>query len=157
MTWRPQNNEDVGPNEHIGRRIFDEPPLVGARDQKPLERLSIQHFEDKDGEVSLDRLGRTGIDKGVVGYLRRRADKAGTKFRRTKAFRGWAVLTARKFGSPPAPPGHALSVIASPVHGDDLDENIYHAYVVDPRKDRYIMALYLRELFENHGTVTEVK
>lgn len=157
MRWTPQSNQPVGQNEHIGRRIFDEPSLVGAQDQKPLARLTIRHFEDRDGEVSLDRLGRTSIEKAVVQYLLTRADRAGEKFSYLKVFHGWAVLTARKFGSPPAPPGHALSVIASPENGNDLDANIYHAHVADPQKDRYVMALHLRELFVTHGTLRVVR
>lgn len=155
--WTPQSNQPVGPNEHVGRRLFDEPSLMGARDQKPMARLNLRHFEEKrDGQVSLDRLGRTSFDKAIVRYLKPRADKAGAKFSSPKVFHGWAVLTARKFASPPAPTGYALSVIASPENGNDLDENIYHAHVADQQRDYYGMALHLRELFETYGTIERV-
>jgi hypothetical protein len=156
--WKPQSNEPVGQNEHLGRRLFDEPSLAGAQDQKPIARLILRHFEEKrDQQVSLDRLGRTSVEKAVVRYLRPRADRAGTRFRPPKAFNGWAVLSARKFGSPPAPPAYALTVIASPESGTDLDENIYHAHIsAPPNMDYYSMALHLRELFETQGMIERV-
>jgi hypothetical protein len=156
--WKPHSSHPIGQNEHLGRRLFDEPALAGAHDQKPIPRLDLRHFEEKrDGQVSLDRLGRTSVEKAVVGYLRPRCDRAGTRFRPPKAFNGWAVLTARKFGSPPAPPGWALTVVASPENGADLDENIYHAHVsTPPNKDNYSMALHLRHLFEAHGTTERI-
>lgn len=153
--WTPQNNQLVKQNEHVGRRLFDEPALVGANDQKPTARLDLRHFlEKRDGLVSLDLLGKTSIEKGIVRYLRPRADRAGERFRPPKAFHGWAVLTARKFGSPPAQAGFALSVIASPESGGEMDENIYHAHIAIPEDMHYYtMALHLRELFETHGTI----
>jgi hypothetical protein len=158
--WKPQSSQPIGPNEHLGRRLFDEPSLAGAQDQKTIARLNLRHFEERrDGQVSLDRLGRTNVDKSVVRYLRPRADGAGTRFRPPKAFNGWAVLTARKFGSPPAPApaGYALTVIASPESGADLDENTYHAHIsMPPNMDYYSMALHLRQLFEAHGTIERV-
>src|ERR1035437_393533 len=156
--WKPQGNQPIGPNEHLGRRLFDEPLLTGAQDQKPSARLNLRHFEEKrDGQVSLDRLGRTSVDKAVMRYLRPRADRAGTRLRPPKVFNGWAVLTARRFGSPPAPPGYALTVIASPESGTALDENIYHAHIsTPPNLDYHSMALHLRWLFEDHGTIERV-
>jgi hypothetical protein len=153
--WKPQSSQPIGPNEHLGRRLFDEPLLAGAQDQRPIARLNLRHFEERrDGQVSLDRLGRTNVDKAVVRYLRPRANTAGTRFRPPKAFNGWAVLTARKFGTPPAPAGYALTVIASPDSGTDLDENPYHAHISMPSNmDYYSMALHLRELFDAHGTI----
>jgi hypothetical protein len=131
---------------------------VGAEDQQPLGRLNLRHFEEKrDGLVSLDRLGLGNVDKTALLYLRPRAENAGKRFRTPKAFNGWAVLTANKFRSPPARQGYALSVIASPEEGEGLDENLYHAHVATPdNMDSYTMALHLRELFENHGSVRRV-
>ena len=156
--WKPPSNPPIGPNEHLGRRLFEEPLLAGAQNQKRITRLDLRHFEEKrDGQVSLDRLGRTSVDKAVVRYLRPRADRAGTRVHPPKAFNGWAVLTARKFGSPPAPPRYALAVIPSPESGADLEENIYHAHISMPaHMDYYSMALHLRELFDAHGTLERV-
>jgi len=33
--WKPDPSQPFGPAEHIGRRLFDEPKLVGAEGQKP--------------------------------------------------------------------------------------------------------------------------
>lgn len=155
MVWKPQIDQPVGPDEPIGRRLFSQPSLVGAQDQKPLLKPSLRHFEDTRGQVSLDRLGQTGVEKAVVKYLRPRADRAGTKLRPPKAFNGWAVLRARQFGSPPAPQDEALSVVASPQDGHDLDENLYHAHVVNPDIKPYYLALHLRHLFVTYGTTID--
>ena len=152
--WIPRSDEVVGPNEHVGRRLFNEPMLAGAQDQKPFAGLDYRHFEEKrDGEVSLDRLGRSSVEKAVVEYLRPRACGAGTRFHPPKPFNGWIVLKARQFGKPPtAQSKYALSVNASPITGSDLDENIYHAHVSTPENvDAYSMALHLRQLFATHG------
>ncbi len=150
--WQPQPDQPVGPNEHIGRRLFDEPMLAGAQDQPSFAGLDFRHFEEtRDPEVSLDRLGQSGIDKAVVRYLRPRADKAGTTFRPPKAFNGWAVVRARLLSNPPH--GPAVPVIASPIPGQGLDENIYHAHVATPDHfDHYSMALHLRHLFTSPGS-----
>lgn len=162
MAWKPQINKPIGQNEHIGRRLFDEQELVGAQGQKQLARLSLQHFLDTRGEVSLDRLGPSGVEKAVVKYLQPRAERAGTRLKPPKAFNGWAVIRARQFDSPAAQRGVALSVVASPQHGAGLDENIYHAHIedppnfVDPDKKPYFLALHLRELFERETMLLPV-
>lgn len=51
----------VGPNEQIGRRLFDEPMLTGVTGQPSSSGIQLYHFEDtRDREVSLDRLGARG-------------------------------------------------------------------------------------------------
>jgi hypothetical protein len=51
-----------------------------------------------------------------------------------------------------------LSVIASPIAGKDLDENIYHAHAVVPESlDYYFAALHLRELFETGGSIEPIE
>lgn len=150
--WQPQSDQPVGPNEHIGRRLFDEPLLAGAQDQLSFAGLNLRHFEERrDREVSLDRLGQSGIDKAVVRYLRPRAEQAGTTFHPPKTFNDWAVVRARLLSHPPQ--GPAIPAIASPVSGQDLDEDIYHAHVVTPEHfDHYSMALHLRHLFTGPGS-----
>lgn len=153
--WKPPTDH-VGPNEYVGRRLFDEPMLVGARDQNAFRGLDLRHFEEtRDNEFSLDRLGSTGVDKKVVGYLRVRANFQATTFRPTRAFNGWAVIGVRELTRP-----HkfarlsVLSVVPSPQNGVGLSENLYHAHVVRPDGvDSYFMALHLRQVFTKHGTV----
>jgi len=152
--WTPQTDESIGLNESIGRRLFDEPMLTGASNQRPFKGLLYNHFEETRGdEVSLDRLGRTSVEKKVIAYLRPRAEAAGNIRRPSMPFNGWAVLPARKFNEDK----HLkLTVVTSPVTGNDLDENIYHAHVNTPSdKDSYTMALHLRQLFTNHGFVID--
>ena len=158
-TWKPRSDEPVGNNEHVGRRLFDEPMLAGATDQKAFGGLILRNFEEnRDREFSLDRLGRTGVDRKVVSYLLPRANAAATRFVPHRSFDGWAVLRARVLENPPK--GLGLPVTASPIAGDGVDENIYHAHATLPESQdahqRYSSALHLRHLFASHGTVHRV-
>ena len=153
--WEPQGN--VGGNEHVGRRLFDEPMLAGTQDQPSFAGLLLTHFEETRGdEYSLDRLGKSGIDKRVVAYLKPRAEAAGRSFRKPKLFDGWAVLPARELTSARRPPSCAL--VASPVDAPEPGDNKYHAHVVRPQNvDPTHMALHLRHLFTTYGKVEPVR
>jgi hypothetical protein len=152
--WNPRSNDPVGQNEHVGRRLFNEPLLVGVQNQSHFAGLDLRNFEEtRDREFSVDRLGRSGIENVVVRYLRPRADAAGEKFTPPKPFNGWAVLRVRQLENPPKG-SLGLAVIASPITGIDLNENIYHAHVVLPQSpDHYFMALHLRNLFSTYGEI----
>src|SRR5262249_18203316 len=125
--WIPGANGPIGPNEPVARHLFDEPQLAGAGDQPPLiPLLDIRNFQETRGaEYSLDRLGRTGIERNVRVYLLERAIHAGTRFHPQRSFDGWAVVRARHL----QPSQYIASLVASPVRGDGLDENPYHAHV----------------------------
>jgi hypothetical protein len=150
--WTPEN-DSVGRSEHIGRRLFDEPMLVGARDQKPFGGLLLSNFEEtRDDEFSLDRLGRSSIDRRVVGYLRPLADTAGRAFHTAKRFDGWIVLPAHRLTDPRR--RVPLELAASPD-----DANRYHAHLVttslfasEPLR-HYLIALHLKELFTGPGSI----
>jgi hypothetical protein len=102
MAWTPQIGQPVAPNEHVGRRLFDEPMLAGAQNQQAFAGLDLRNFEEKrDGEISVDRLGRSSVEKAVVNYLRPRAHAAGGKFTPSKQFNGWAVLRVARLQNPP--------------------------------------------------------
>ena len=151
--WTPTSK--IGKHEHIGRRLFDEPMLVGTKNQKSFEGLDLRNFEDtRDKQTSLDRLGRTGVDNRIVRYLQPLAEAASLKFIHPKSFNGWAVLSAHRLENPPKGK-HTFPVVSSPITGTELDENIYHAHVVRPDSidDYYTMALYLRALFTKYGNV----
>lgn len=153
--WVPAS-ERVGPDEHVGRRLFDEPMLAGGQGQPRFAGLDLRNFEEKrDREFSLDRLGRQSIDKSAVGYLLPRATAAGARFMSPKTFSGWAVLRARQLENPPVGLGRygKFPVIASPERGDGLLENIYHAHIVTPDVDNYSKALHLRQLYAHYGSV----
>lgn len=161
--WLPPTDR-VGPNEHVGRRLFDEPLLAGAIDQQVFSGLLITHFEEtRDADLSLDRLGKSGVDGRVMSYLLPRALDAGTRFHRPKRFDGWAVLRSTELGKPRQ--GRPLMVVPSPILGNgneqadekDLTLNIYHAHVTKPDDmDAYDMALHLKHLFTRYGQVHAV-
>ena len=152
--WKPNPSQRFGPAEHIGRRLFDEPQLVGASNQKTCTRLDIRNFEETRGdEFSVDRLGRTSIEKSVTAYLKCLADTAGRTFQRPKAFDGWAVVPIKKINSPAR--GAPLPLVASPEN-----DNPYHAHLLTTDVPvnsgvmrYYFVALHLRELFEGPGSI----
>ena len=152
--WVPAAHQPIGNTERIGRRLFDEPLLAGAGDQKSFAGLDLRNFEETRGrEVSLDRLGRSGVDKAVIRYLQPRAVAAGTKFRTAKQFAGWAFLPARELGQSRSGFG-TMPLVPSPIAGQDLEENVYHTHVLTPEgMHHYIMALHLRHLFVTYGQV----
>jgi hypothetical protein len=156
--WAPAADQPIGNTERIGRRLFDEPLLAGAGDQKTFAGLDLRNFEEtRSREVSLDRLGRSGIDKAVIRYLQPRAVAAGTKFRTAKQFAGWAFLPARDLSQSRSGFG-ATSLVPSPIEGQDLEENVYHAHVLKPEgMHHYIMALHLRHLFATYGQICPVE
>jgi hypothetical protein len=153
--WEPPAN--VGINEHVGRRLFDEPMLVGAAGQPSFSGLLLSHFEETRGdEYSLDRLGKSSVDKRVTSYLTPRADAAGLTFRKPKAFNGWAVLPARELVNARRAP--RCEVIASPIDEPEPNDNKYHAHVARPLDvDPLHMAPHLRHLFTTYGKVEAVQ
>jgi hypothetical protein len=152
--WVPQPDIAVGPNEQIGRRLFGEPELVGADDQvRPAGFLDYRHFEEKRGagEVSLDRLGLSGVDKRIKNFLIPKAEYAGTTFRVPQSFDGWVILAARILANPPKG-ALKFPVIASPERLDEpehIEHNPYHAHVCrPPGTDGHSTALHLKYIFE---------
>jgi hypothetical protein len=78
--WTPQDKQPVGSNEHIGRRLFDEPKLFGATDQNPFDGLDLRNFEVTiDRELSVDRVGSSCCDTKVIKV----SDQPTTGFRRS--------------------------------------------------------------------------
>jgi len=157
--WSPKSTDPVGPNERIGRRLFDQKQLSGAQDQKPPPNVfELYHFEERrgSGDVSVDRLGKTGIDRKVRNYVEPRAIFAASSFNPARRFLGWAVVKARDLQSPAQ--GPSLSVIPSPLvatAGNELSENNYHAYVQRPSDHQttytyYEMAMHLKAIFERN-------
>lgn len=149
--WEP-NHTTIGKSESIGRRLFMRQGLKGAMDQKrPDKTFELYHFEDKDPDVSVDRLGETTVNKKVKTYLIPRCHDAATRM--TKAvFRGWAVTQAKTLQAPTK--GERLTIVPSPMaatNGNDLSENKYHAHIDRPaRYEPYEMALHLKNIFESN-------
>lgn len=151
-SWKPP--ADVGDNEHVGRRLFDEPKLRGAEGQKPFSDPELFNFEEKrDEETSLDRLGASGVDRRVKGYLLPRAESQANNRKPPVSFDGWAVVPTKELRK--ARKGcESLAVVASPIKGAGLEANDYHAHVVRPLSTKPIhFALYLRWIFMSQGKV----
>jgi hypothetical protein len=149
--WKPRADEPVGANEHIGRRMFDEPMLRGAQNQPSWGGLDVRHFEEtRSPEVSVDRLGRSGVDKSVGRYLQPKAKAAGTRFAPPREFHGWATVAAKHLrvrGS-----AYDFAISPSPVDLPEPDANPYHAHVTRAeQEDPLFFALKLRNVFAKHG------
>lgn len=157
--WIPDPSHPVGQSEKIGRRIWDAPQLRGAKDQPPMGSVDIENFREKRSpEVSLDRLGRTGIERRVLEYLQPRCESHANGFKPRRTFDGWAVIKAKDLTNKWKDiPKWELSV--SPVaeeDGKELSGNRYHAHArchgVDHSEDNGLtVALQLRHLYERFG------
>jgi hypothetical protein len=142
--WNPGDKDPIGPSEYIARRLFDEPRLFGAADQAPLGGLSIHNFlETRSQEFSLDRVGKSSIDKKVIRYLTPRAHHAATTFHDPTRFDGWVALPARALAAKQG--DEDWDLFASPDHGPvngdgqsepwsdaNIQQNLYHAHIVIP-------------------------
>jgi hypothetical protein len=150
--WKP--GPSIGPQERLGRRLFDEPTLVGAADQAPLKGLSLRHFRDnREPTLSLDRMGRSNVEPSVERYLAIRAGRAAQK--RSLPFHGWVELAAKELANPPSG-APRLSVVPSAITGEacEKDNNPYHCHVVKPSEPApYFVELHLRHLFTERGRI----
>lgn len=148
--WAPP--EEVGLNERVGRRIYDEPMLRGAQGQPSYGGIELHHFEDR--ELSLDRLGATGVDRRVRGYLKPRAEAAGAARKKPSRFDGWFHVTARELAQARKLP--KLPVIASPIYAPEPNDNIYHAHIIRPdNMPAHLASLHVRYIFTEHGSVIQ--
>jgi hypothetical protein len=149
--WSPP--AEIGGNERIGRRMFDEPMLRGAEGQPAFAGLRLTHFQERRApELSLDRLGATGIDRRVRQYLVPRAVTAGQKFAKPLRFDGWCYVAAKELAEAPQEP--RFPVCASPDNEPEPDDNPYHAHVVRPDNvSVHVMSLQLRHIFTTRGGV----
>ena len=150
----------IAKTECIGRRIFTRGQLHGAADQKPLPPLKIElsHFMEKrySGDVSMDRLGRTGIEKQVIGFLDPKACQAGSRMNPVAHFQGWVYITSRQFNSSTS--GLPLVLVSSPAasaEDESVIDNPYHAHVerpsgLPPGHEAHIVALQLKHIFESN-------
>jgi hypothetical protein len=133
--------------------MFDEPMLRGATGQPAFAGLKLTHFQEKrSSELSLDRLGATGVERRVREYLVPRAEAAGRKFQKPLRFDGWCVVAAKEMANAKQEP--KFPVIASPVTDPEPLDNVYHAHVVRPDTlNVHMMSLQLRHIFTTYGGV----
>jgi len=164
--WTPKDSRPVGSNEHIGRRLFDEPKLFGASDQNPLDGLQLRNFEPtSDNEFSVDRVGEGCCNPKVISYLLPRADAAGKRGHTLRTFHGWLTVPAKKLLAT-SQAGTQWQLVPSPDSGtkvdgvdvrwsdDNLLQNRYHAHIPVPRsaeapskEERALFAFLAREVF----------
>ncbi len=138
--WNPPTDQ-IGHAEVIGRRLFDEPTLAGAEDQAPIT-LDLRHFlDDRNDDISVDRVGRGVLEQRVLEFLVPLA-----KASQRKSFNGWVTIRADKFkGSKHRP--------SFPVHPDPIPENPFHARIdtgavaASDQHHHFHVALALREVF----------
>lgn len=154
--WKPQADVPIGAKEQVGRRLFDEPMLIGAADQPRYDGLDLRNFQEtRDNEYSLDRLGKTGLDGAVVRYLKPRAIENGKSFQKPKGFNGWITVKAEALTTPPS--GKSIQLVASPVMASGLQENDFHAHAIRPADQEDLMfALYLRHRFSG-GKIEKIE
>jgi hypothetical protein len=129
----------------------DEPVLRGAQGQPSYSGIELHHFQG-GRELSLDRLGATGVDRRVRQHLKLRAEAAGAARRKPSRFDGWFQVAAKELERARKPP--KLPVIASPVHAPEPNDNIYHAHIVLPDDEyAHLTSLHVRYIFTEYGDV----
>jgi hypothetical protein len=153
--WKAPRDK-VGPNEQVGRRLFDEPLLRGIANQPSFSGIQLNHFLDKRSrDLSLDRMGQSSLDRKVVRFLEPRAKAHGQSFAKPQEFNGWARVAAKEITQPRG--GNAMPVLPSPIDAADPKDNPYHAHLERPEAvDPYEAALHLRHVFTTYGSVERV-
>lgn len=153
--WSPSSN--VGLSELIGRRLYEDSKLKGVEGQIPFGGIQLNHFiEKRDREVSMDRLGRSNVEKPVKTFLVPRATGSGASRNPPKTFHGWATVQAKELTQ--ARGEDKLPVIGSAIITEEPDDNPFHAHVERPENwSAHIMALQLRYIFETFGKVEPAK
>lgn len=158
--WSP--GTEIGPNEAIGRRIYEPKKLKGAEGQPEFTRLTVQHFLEKRGrEASVDRLGRSNVEKAVKNHLRPQAVASGASRQSPHAMLGWATVSAKKITGykDPEIPGLTFTLTADPIGSNaqtaagstsgSANDNPYHAHITGPESlSAQQLALNLRHAFE---------
>lgn len=143
--WVPGPAAPIGQNERIGRRLCNEGWLEQYKAPTRMG-LAPTNFEPEDGELSVDRLGQTGVDKRVAKLLWSEAERLFAQRNPPQEFQGWVYATASRLM-----PRRAIQ--PSPTAS-----NPYHAHLVAPvtpglRAD--LVALELKDLFERHGVLRD--
>jgi len=153
--WDPSRDTKIGDVEHLGRRRFKRPQLIGFSDQAQKHELTYLDFLDsRDPNLSVDRLGKNGVDSKVKDRLRNLA-AVNAEARRPKVeFIGWASVQAKKFLNEAQKVGYSIK--PDPIPGTLEEQNEFHAVISCPAHiDRTHVALYLYHLFTKHGDVID--
>lgn len=140
----------VGSGERVGRRIFND-RLRGSEGQPEPPSGNLDWFIDtKSDGLSVDRTGQGVFKAAHRSYLKVRAEAHSAKMHGSPLFTGWAcfdVSLLRKSWN-----GRVSDIKASPLVGDGLEENLFHADIYmptsltgTPKELALYKALYLRD------------
>jgi hypothetical protein len=153
--WDPSRDAKIGDVEHLGRRRFKRAQLVGFTDQPPKHSLTYVDFlDERDPNLSVDRLGKNGIDRRVIDLIRPLAAVNAEKRRPRMVFLGWAAVQAKKFLNEAEKIGYSIK--PDPIRGTQSDDNEFHAVISCPIElDRTHVALYVWHLFVKYGAVID--
>jgi len=150
-------DEAIGDKEFVGRRLAARPALVGAIDQiRKKTPFDFRDFEETrpPHELSLDWLGRSGLDSKVRRDLTPQAQRMFASQKPARTFGGWAYLQAFRLSK--ARKDYPCAVVSSPEMPDQPDHpehNPYHVVVRPSEKfgSAYLAALHLHAQFVQHG------
>lgn len=143
--WSPA--KEVADSELVGRRLFSAPSKPNVL-TNGVGDLDLNHFLDTRPEISIDRLGRSNVEKAVVAVLNPLAETAASNFTPPKRFDGWAGVRAKHLTQNR---NLSLEVVASPIT-DPKEFNKFHAHLQQNTEiEPYFLALHLWHIFRKHG------
>lgn len=153
--WDPSRDAKIGDVEHLGRRRFKRAQLVGFADQAPKQSLTYVDFlDERDPNLSVDRLGKNGVDPKVIDLILPLASANAEKRRPKMVFLGWATVQVKKFLNEAQKNGYSIK--PDPIRGTHSDDNEFHAVISCPVElDRTHVALYIWHLFVKHGATID--
>jgi hypothetical protein len=151
MARYPRRDAEIGDPEHLGRRRFKRARLIGFPSQEAEPALTYLDFlDERDYNISTDRLGPNGIDTKIKDRLALLA-RASAESRVPKmVFLGWANVQVKKFLKEAR--GHRYSIKPDPISGAESEDNEFHAVICCPTDRTHLeVALYLCHVFQKHG------
>jgi len=155
--WSPSNGITIGAAEHLGRRRFKRSQLIGFGQQEPKNELTHFDFlETRDYEISVDRLGRNGVDNQIIERLLPLAESNADKRTPRMVFIGWASVQVKKFLIDAQKLRYSIK--PDPIKGTESEDNEYRALICCPTDREHIeIALTLAHLFNKHGMIHGVE
>lgn len=155
--WVPSKNAQIGDKEHLGRRRVKRHQLIGFSAQEREPELSyLDFYDDRDFEVSIDRLGKKSVDSEVKDFLRPLAAAHAEKQSPKKVFTGWASVQVLRIKTEAQK--HKYSIVPQPIRGTESEDNEYHAVISCPIDRTHLeVAVMLHHWFETYGVLEGVE
>jgi hypothetical protein len=151
--WVPE--KIISEKELIGRRLFSDQKAPHAL-VDGLSGLDLNHFLDNRPQLSIDRLGRANVEKGVLSFLRKLAQNASNNFKPPKRFDGWVGISVKHLTQNKK---LCLELVSSPIENPPEEKNEFHAHFEWKEQqpfNPYYLALHLRYLFTRHGQEVKI-